>query len=135
MGPLLGLSPNLALIAEGSSSLVQLGLRPTRMELRESLMELKLQNLSQRAREVARIAADLARSGDDDHSELHRAMVEYRSAAIGYMAHPSVGDYVRADARRYDGETREAVERIADLIDGLCDPEESAFALVGNETA
>ena len=36
-----------------------------------------------------------------------------------YIAHPSVGDYVRADAFRYAGETREAVEKIVSLVDQL----------------
>ncbi|MBX7496987.1 hypothetical protein K3172_14085 [Qipengyuania sp. 6B39] len=55
-------------------------------------------------------------------------MVKYRTAAIAYIAHPSVGDYVRADARRYTGEAREAVERIADLIDSLCELDEQGIA-------
>lgn len=98
-------------------------------------MELKLQNLSQRAREVAKIAGDLARSQTQDHAELHRAMVAYRGAAIAYMAHPSVGDYVRADARRYSGEAREAVERIADLIDGLCELDAVTIESLGERAA
>lgn len=84
-------------------------------------MKQTLQTISRRAQEVATIAAELAEADSHDHAELHRAMVEYRSAALAYMAHPSVADYVRADARRYSGEAREAVERIADLIDGLCE--------------
>lgn len=98
-------------------------------------MKIKLECLSERAQRVATIAADLAGSNSHDHTDLHRAMVEYRSAAISYMAHPSVGDYVRADARRYDGETREAVERIADLIDGLCELDATSDGTMENEAA
>lgn len=98
-------------------------------------MKPKLENLSKHAEAVAKIADDLARSGSHDHAELHRAMVEYREAAIAYMAHPSVGDYVRADARRYTGATREAVERIADLIDRLSEPDDSRFDIAAKQAA
>lgn len=98
-------------------------------------MEIKLQHLSERARAVADIAGDLARSQSHDHAELHSAMVAYRGAAIAYMAHPSVGDYVRADARRYSGEAREAVERIADLIDGLCELEATPIEALEGQAA
>lgn len=98
-------------------------------------MQVKLQTLSERAQQVAKIAGELARSGSHNHTELHRAMVDYRNAAIAYMAHPSVGDYVRADARRYSGEAREAVERIADLIDGLCELDADTLETLDNEAA
>lgn len=82
-------------------------------------MQKKLSALAQCATEVARIAHKLRADDTGDHEELHRAMMEYRAAAVAYLAHPSVGDYVRADALRYHGEARQAVERIADLIDLL----------------
>ncbi len=82
-------------------------------------MEKSLTRLAACARDVAERAeaAQDGRQGSMDR--LHKAMMEYRAAAVGYVAHPSVGDFVRADACRYDGETRRAVERIADLIDHL----------------
>ena len=45
------------------------------------------------------------------------AMMGYRTAAIYYLAHPSVRDFVKAQALKYDGDTRDAIERKADLID------------------
>ncbi|MEO1969456.1 MAG: hypothetical protein ABGW87_12180 [Sphingomonadaceae bacterium] len=82
-------------------------------------MQNKLLLLAERAEAVAKLAADLAEHAIDDHAELHRAMVDYRAAAVAYIAHPSVSDYVRADALRYSGETSDAIDRIADLIDQL----------------
>lgn len=82
-------------------------------------MQKKLSALAQCATKIARIANNLRADDTSDHEELHRAMMEYRAAAVAYLAHPSVSDYIRADALRYDGEAREAVERIADLIDKL----------------
>lgn len=82
-------------------------------------MQKSLRKLAERARKVAvaaEAAADLKPSSMD---KLHEAMMAYREAAQGYIAHPSVGDFVRADAARYQGETREAVEKIAELIDQL----------------
>ncbi|GMM92240.1 hypothetical protein MTsN3n11_05420 [Qipengyuania sp. MTN3-11] len=50
---------------------------------------------------------------------LNEAMIAYRGAAVFYLTQPSIADFVRADALRYDKQTREAMERIADLIDRL----------------
>lgn len=82
-------------------------------------MQKKLLMLAETAEAVAKVAADLAHQETSDHGELHRVMIEYRAAAVAYIAHPSVSDYVRADALKYTGEARHAVERIADLIDQL----------------
>lgn len=82
-------------------------------------MKQKLETLAGRAKRVAALAAALAESGSDDHSALHEAVREYRAAVIAYMADPSVSNYVRKDALQYTGETRVAIERIADLIDQL----------------
>ena len=46
-------------------------------------------------------------------------MMAYRAAAVHYLTHPSIADYVRADALKYSGETRDALQRIAQLIDSL----------------
>lgn len=87
-------------------------------------MENSLKALALRARSVAK-HADAAAAGDaESMSELLKAMMAYRAAAVGYLAHPSVGDYVRFDAAKYEGETREALERIAELIDHLNNPRE-----------
>lgn len=85
-------------------------------------MEQKLRQIAHDAEEVARLAFQLAANPAQDHGKLHQAMLRYRAAAVAYLAHPSVSDYVRADARNYDGATREAIERIADLIDELNKP-------------
>lgn len=82
-------------------------------------MHEKLTIISQRATEVARIANELMQDSESDHGELHQAMMYYRAAAVAYLADPSVSEYVRLDALRYTGQAREAVERIADLIDQL----------------
>lgn len=82
-------------------------------------MKNKLLLLAEKAKTVAMVAADLSERESDDHGELHLAMIEYRAAAVAYIAHPSVSDYVRADALKYTGQTRDAIERIADLIDQL----------------
>lgn len=82
-------------------------------------MEESLRSLALRAREVAVAAEEAADQRPSSMDKLHKAMMAYREAAQGYIAHPSVGDFVRADAVRYQGETREAVEKIADLIDKL----------------
>lgn len=84
-------------------------------------MERKLKLLASKARDVA-VCAEAAAAGEDSAmSDLLQAMMAYRQAAVAYLAHPSVGDYVRFDAAKYKGETREALERIAELIDRLND--------------
>jgi hypothetical protein len=82
-------------------------------------MKQKLLELSRRAERVSQIASALTVSGSDDHSALLEAIMAYRAAVVAYMAHPSMSNYVRKDALQYTGETREAIERIADLIDKL----------------
>ena len=82
-------------------------------------MKQKLETLARRAERVRALATALAESGSPDHAALHEAILEYRAAVVAYMAHPSVSNYVRKDALQYTGETREAIERIADLIDKL----------------
>lgn len=82
-------------------------------------MKQKLQELSSRAEQVAKIASELANSNSQDHEPLLEAIIYYRAAVVAYMAHPTVSNYVRKDALQYAGETREAIERIADLIDKL----------------
>ena len=82
-------------------------------------MKLKLEELSRRAERVREVASDLAESGSEDHSALLEAIMAYRAAVVAYMAHPSMSNYVRKDALQYTGETRIAIERIADLIDRL----------------
>lgn len=82
-------------------------------------MRQKLTELAQRAERVAQVATELIESGSNDHSALHEAMVSYRAAVVAYGADPAVSHYVRKDALQYTGETREAIERIADLIDKL----------------
>lgn len=84
-------------------------------------MQEGLDDLAARARDVASKAVAAKDGKPTSHDELHKAMMAYRAAAVKYIAHPSVGDYVRADAGRYEGETREAVEKIASLIDQLND--------------
>ncbi|MAH14314.1 MAG: hypothetical protein CMN65_00885 [Sphingomonadaceae bacterium] len=78
-----------------------------------------LDDLAARAREVAEKAIAAKNGKPTSLDALHRAMMAYRAAAVKYIAHPSVGDFVRADAARYEGETRQAVEQIAALIDQL----------------
>ena len=84
-------------------------------------MQEGLDDLAARAREVAEKAIAAKDGKPTSHDALHKAMMAYRAAAVKYIAHPSVGDFVRADATRYKGETREAVEKIATLIDELND--------------
>jgi hypothetical protein len=85
-------------------------------------MQQKLETLARRADRVAVLARELAESGAADHTALHEAILEYRSAVVAYGAHPAVSNYVRKDALQYTGETRAAIERIADLIDKLNEP-------------
>ena len=82
-------------------------------------MKQKLEELSRRAERVREVASDLAESGSTDHAALLEAIMAYRAAVVAYMAHPSMSNYVRKDALQYTGETRIAIERIADLIDRL----------------
>ncbi len=82
-------------------------------------MKQKLETLACRAERVTALATALAESGSQDHSALLEVIIEYRAAVVAYMAHPSVSNYVRKDALQYTGETRAAIERIADLIDKL----------------
>ncbi|MBX7483326.1 hypothetical protein [Qipengyuania qiaonensis] len=84
-------------------------------------MQEGLDDLASRARAVAEKAIAAKDGKSTSFDALHQAMMAYRAAAVGYMAHPSVGDYVRKDALRYEGPTREAVEKIAALIDDLND--------------
>ena len=84
-------------------------------------MKKGLDDLAARAREVAERAISAKDGKPTSRDALHQAMMDYRAAAVKYIAHPSVGDFVRADATRYKGETREAVEKIAALIDDLND--------------
>ena len=81
-------------------------------------MEDALDRLAHCARHVAD-KADLAREKPAAMDQLLGAMMEYRAAAIGYLAHPTIGDFIKAQALKYDGETRDAVERIAELVDSL----------------
>lgn len=81
-------------------------------------MENALDRLADCARDVAE-KADLAREKPAAMDLLLTAMMEYREAAIGYLAHPTVGDLIKAQALKYDGETRDAMERIAELVDSL----------------
>ena len=80
-----------------------------------------LGELAGRAREVAEKAIAAKDGKPTSFDALHQAMMEYRASAVRYLAHPSVGDYVRKGALRYDGAAREAVEKIATLIDDLND--------------
>lgn len=70
------------------------------------------------AREVAP-KADVLQAKPASMDALLIAMMGYRTAAIYYLAHPSVRDFVKAQALKYDGDTRDAIERKADLIDSL----------------
>lgn len=81
-------------------------------------MKNALDKLTHCARDVAE-KADLAREKSAAMDLLLKSMMEYRGAAIGYLAHPTVGDLIKAQALKYDGETRDAVERIAELVDSL----------------
>lgn len=85
-------------------------------------MKQKLEALSRRAERVAVLANELAMNGSQDHSALHEAILDYRAAVVAYSAHPAVSNYVRKDALQYTGETRAAIERIAELIDKLNEP-------------
>lgn len=80
-------------------------------------MRSRLERLAECARDVASQADRANETGD--LTPLHNAMLAYRSAAVGYLSHPSVGDYIRADSMRYTGETKEALMRIAKLVDSL----------------
>lgn len=84
-------------------------------------MQEGLDILATRAREVAEKALAAKDGKPTSFDALHQAMMAYRAAAVGYMAHPSVGDYVRKDALRHQGATRDAIEQIASLIDDLND--------------
>ncbi|WP_375290893.1 hypothetical protein [Qipengyuania sp.] len=84
-------------------------------------MKHKLEVLAESAEAVARVASKLIETGSKDHSALHEALLTYRAAIVAYSADPAVSDYVRKDALQYTGETRVAIERIADLIDQLND--------------
>lgn len=77
-----------------------------------------LERLAHRAREVAD-KAEAARGNPGAMNPLFGAMMEYREAALAYFAHPTMGDLIKAQALKYDGPAREAVERIAELIDSL----------------
>ncbi|WP_390548118.1 hypothetical protein [Qipengyuania sp. MTN3-11] len=84
-------------------------------------MEQHLAKLATCADRVAQCARDALASseGRDEMRALNEAMIAYRGAAVFYLTQPSIADFVRADALRYDKQTREAMERIADLIDRL----------------
>lgn len=81
-------------------------------------MKNALEKLAHRARDVAE-KAEAARENPAGMDALFAAMLEYRAAALGYFAHPTMGDLIKAQALKYDGPTREAVERIAELVDSL----------------
>jgi len=81
-------------------------------------VENALEKLAHCAREVAE-KAELARGNPAAMDQLLEAMIDYRAAALGYLAHPTMGDLIKAQALKYDGKTREAVERIAELVDSL----------------
>ena len=81
-------------------------------------MKTALEKLAHSAREVAD-KAEMARENPAEMDQLLKAMIAYRGAALGYLAHPTMGDLIKAQAIKYDGETREAVERIAELVDSL----------------
>lgn len=85
-------------------------------------MKQKLETLARRAETVAALANGLASSGSTDHTALHKAILDYRAAVVAYSADPAVSNYVRKDALQYNGETRAAIERIAELIDKLNEP-------------
>lgn len=82
-------------------------------------MEKKLLAIADRAEKLAGLAREAAADTSVDHGKLHLAMMDLRAATVAYLAHPSVSAYVRLDAQRYSGQAREAVDRIADLIDQL----------------
>ncbi|HAD18336.1 hypothetical protein NCF85_11210 [Qipengyuania citrea] len=88
-------------------------------------MKKRLQQLAEHAQQVADCAnrAIESSSAATEMNALNDAMMAYRSAAVFYLTHPSIADYVRADARKHSPETREAIERIADLIDRLNEPD------------
>lgn len=77
-----------------------------------------LEKLASCARNVAE-KAETARENPAAMDHLLEAMIDYRAAALGYLAHPTMGDLIKAQALKYDGKTREAVERIAELVDSL----------------
>lgn len=77
-----------------------------------------LEKLAHCARNVAE-KAEAARENPAAMDPLLGAMLEYREAALSYFAHPTMGDLIKAQALKYDGPTREAVERIAELVDSL----------------
>ncbi|MBU2340070.1 MAG: hypothetical protein KKE77_02355 [Alphaproteobacteria bacterium] len=81
-------------------------------------MKNALEELARCARNVAE-KADVARENPAAADQLLEAMIDYRGAALGYLAHPTMGDLIKAQALKYSGETREAVERIAELVDSL----------------
>lgn len=81
-------------------------------------MQDTLENLANCAREVAE-QAESARVTPAAIDPLFVAMLKYREAALCYFAHPTMGDLIKAQALKYDGQTREAVERIAELVDSL----------------
>ena len=84
-------------------------------------MKSRLLELADRATRVAECAraAEVADGAAHAMTSLNEAMLAYRKAAVFYLTHPSVADYVRADALKYGPEAREALESIATLIDRL----------------
>jgi hypothetical protein len=88
-------------------------------------MQQRLEQIAERAQTVADCAKQALQSNASPSAmtALNEAMVAYRGAAMHYLTHPSIADYVRADARKHNAETREAIERIADLIDRLNEPD------------
>lgn len=81
-------------------------------------MKNALEKLAHSACEVAE-KAKVAQENPAAMDQLLEAMIDYRAAALCYLAHPTMGDLIKAQALEYDGETREAVERIAELVDSL----------------
>ena len=84
-------------------------------------MDQRLSKIAETALHVADCAkrAIETSAATKEMNELNRAMMAYRAAAVHYLTHPSIADYVRADALKYSGETRDALQRIAQLIDSL----------------
>lgn len=83
-----------------------------------------IETLAACAREVAE-AADATVDPPAGMEHLLTAMMHYRSAAMMLLAHPSVGApinvsaLIKAHALKYKGETRQALESIAQLVDSL----------------
>ena len=80
-------------------------------------MDGALLNLAKASKRVTDLAYAACTHRLSDIGRLHRAMHEYEERARGYLATPLPGDFVREQAERYEGDTREALERVAQLMD------------------